>query len=302
MSRFRFVATLILAIVLGLLGLFLGGLIPLPEPFTESQSRAFYALMGILIGLMLFAPISAWFVRATTSLMKRMTLRVASEIIDQFNQLSPFNRPPAVDPRLEKKIVSKTPAVILDTSSIIDGRILDVAKSGFLPGTLIVPEFVLKELQQVADSADSLKRARGRRGFETVNQLKKVEDVKVVIWDEEIEGKEVDDKLVKLGKSLKGKIFTADFNLNRVAKLSGVGVLNLNELTNALKALPIPGEILEIKVIQPGKDRDQGVGYLLDGTMVVVKDGDKNIGQTVEVEVNKILQGPAGRIIFGKKV
>lgn len=190
--------------------------------------------------------------------------------------------------------------IILDTSALIDGRILDVAKSGFVSGLILVPDFVLRELQQVADSADALKRERGRRGFVIIEQIKTVDGVKVVVWDKQVSGKNVDDKLIHLGKALKGKVLTVDYNLKRVADVSGVKVLNINDLTNALKALPIPGEELSIKIVHLGKDRDQGVGYLDDGTMVIVKEGGEELGAEVQIKVSKILQGSAGRMIFGE--
>lgn len=299
MSKFRFCATIILAIILGILGLWLGEVIPLPEPVTINQSRALYGLAGLLIGLSSFASLSSWVLKTTSRLTRQATLRIATEITRQFAQLG--RKEPEVESIQTKRLRSCQP-LIIDTSSLIDGRILEVVRAGFLNGVMVIPEEVLKEVQQVADSGDSLKRARGRRGFEIISQLKKSNFLKVEIWEQEIKGKTVDDQLITLGKKLKGRLLTCDFNLNRVARLSGVTVLNLNELANALKALPIPGEKLEIKIIQNGKEKGQGIAYLPDGTMVVVKDGINLLGQTANIEVTKVIQSPAGRMIFGKKV
>lgn len=299
MSKFRFWGTVAIAALFGLAGYLAGSFLKLPAPFTSGQSKEFYALLGVLIGLLTFGRIAAWVVRTSTRIARNVASRLAFEIINQFTQLAsrgwPFS-PMPVSPNKQ----SLSGALILDTSSIIDGRILDVVKTGFLFGVVIVPNFVLTELQQVADSADELKRGRGRRGFEIIDDLKKVHTVHLEVWDKEITGKSVDDKLVRLGRILRGKILTCDFNLNRVASLSGVTVLNLNELANSLKTLPIPGEKFKVKIIQPGKDKNQGVGYLADGTMVVVKDASSLVGNDTDVEVTRLLQGPAGRMIFGK--
>lgn len=309
MGRFQFWATIITASVLGLLGLSLGNLLPPPLPFTPNQTRTFYALLGILIGLVTFAKFSSWIAAQTANIVARLVSRLASEVAKQVNKatsrgltLLPGRRGDESEDSECSDNTRLLGSLIIDTSSIIDGRVLEVAQAGFLSGIALIPSFVLRELQQVADSSDNIKRSRGRRGFEVINQLKKIKGFKIEIWNEEVIGKEVDDCLVELGRTLKGKILTCDFNLNRVAKLHGVTVLNLNELANALKSLPVPGEKIEIKLVQPGKDHDQGVGYLPDGTMVVVKDGASLVGEQITVEVTKLLQGPAGRMIFGKRV
>jgi uncharacterized protein YacL len=191
--------------------------------------------------------------------------------------------------------------ILLDTSVIIDGRVADIAKTGFLPGTLLIPRFVLNELQYVADSADSLRRQRGRRGMEILSELQKVSAVSVRISDIDVEGvREVDDKLVILARQLKCPILTNDYNLNRVAELQGVVILNINELANAVKSVVLPGETMGIAIIQEGKEMNQGVGYMDDGTMVVVEGGNRFIGQTKAVNVSKVLQTAAGRMIFAK--
>ncbi|HOZ37966.1 MAG TPA: PIN domain nuclease [Anaerolineaceae bacterium] len=191
--------------------------------------------------------------------------------------------------------------VLVDTSAIIDGRISDIAKTGFLGATLVVPRFVLNELQFVSDSADSLRRQRGRRGLDVLGELQENKEVNVVISDIDVEGvREVDDRLVLLGRQMNCPILTNDFNLNRVAELQGVKVLNINDLANAVKVIILPGESLQIEVIQEGKEYNQGVGYLDDGTMVVIENGQRYIDKQIEVTVTKILQTSAGRMIFAK--
>ncbi len=191
--------------------------------------------------------------------------------------------------------------ILLDTSVIIDGRVADIARTGFLFGSMLVPSFVLNELQHIADSSDSLRRQRGRRGLDILNQLQKDDSISFRITDLDVEGvRSVDDKLVILAKQLRSPVLTNDFNLNRVAELQGVIVLNINELANAVKAVYLPGETIDVQVIQESKEIDQGVGYLEDGTMVVVEDGKDYIGDIIPVVVTKILQTAAGRMIFSK--
>ena len=191
--------------------------------------------------------------------------------------------------------------VLVDTSAIIDGRISDIAKTGFFGATLVVPRFVLNELQFVSDSADSLRRQRGRRGLDVLSELQENKEVNVVISDIDVEGvREVDDRLVLLGRQMNAPILTNDYNLNRVAELQGVNVLNINDLANAVKVIILPGESLQIAVIQEGKEYNQGVGYLDDGTMVVIENGQRYLDKQIEVTVTKILQTSAGRMIFAK--
>ncbi len=192
-------------------------------------------------------------------------------------------------------------SLLLDTSVIIDGRIADVSATGFLRGELIVPGFVLVELQHVADAADSMRRARGRRGLEVLKRLQKDSVATVKIVDDDPDGSsEVDDKLVLLAKQWQCPIVTNDYNLNKVASLQGVTVLNVNELANAVKAVVLPGEVLNVRVIQEGKEAGQGVAYLDDGTMVVIEDGKYYLNQTINVTVTKVLQTAAGKMIFAK--
>lgn len=190
---------------------------------------------------------------------------------------------------------------ILDTSVIIDGRIADICKTGFIEGTLVIPEFVLEELQHIADSSDLLKRNRGRRGLDILNKIQKELDVKVLIYEGDYEEiSEVDSKLVRLAKALQGKVITNDFNLNKVCELQGVSVLNINDLANAVKPVVLPGEEIMVQVIKDGKEHGQGVAYLDDGTMIVVEGGRDYIGATIEVLVTSVLQTSAGRMIFAK--
>jgi uncharacterized protein YacL len=190
---------------------------------------------------------------------------------------------------------------ILDTSVIIDGRIADIAETGFLDGLIVIPQFVLRELQLVADSADSLKRNRGRRGLDILQRLQKTASVQIQIVEDDFPSvREVDMKLIELAKLYEGKIITNDFNLNKVAQLQGVAVLNINELANSLKPIVLPGEIMRVFILKEGKEYNQGVAYLDDGTMVVVDNARKMIGKTVDISVTSVLQTTAGKMIFGK--
>ncbi|MHC0039232.1 PIN domain-containing protein [Pseudoneobacillus sp. C159] len=199
----------------------------------------------------------------------------------------------------EKKTLS--PYKILDTSVIIDGRVADICQTGFLEGTIVIPRFVLEELQHIADSSDALKRNRGRRGLDILNRIQKELSVKVEIHELDFEDTaEVDSKLVKLAKLTNGIVVTNDFNLNKVCELQNVGVLNINDLANAVKPVVLPGEEMNVQVIKDGKEYHQGVAYLDDGTMIVVEDGREFIGRRIDVLVTSVLQTSAGRMIFAK--
>lgn len=190
---------------------------------------------------------------------------------------------------------------ILDTSVIIDGRIADIAETGFLDGVIVIPQFVLRELQLVADSADSLKRNRGRRGLDILQRLQKTASLQIQIVEDDFPTvREVDMKLIELAKVYEGKIITNDFNLNKVAQLQGVEVLNINELANSLKPIVLPGEAMRVFILKEGKEYNQGVAYLDDGTMVVVDNARKMIGKTIDIAVTSVLQTTAGKMIFGK--
>ncbi len=190
---------------------------------------------------------------------------------------------------------------VLDTSVIIDGRVADVCETGFIDGVLIVPQFVLRELQLVADSSDQLKRNRGRRGLDILQRMQKMGTVQVQIVDEDFpQMREVDMKLIELAKLLEAKIVTNDFNLNKVAQLQGLPVLNINELANALKPVVLPGEAMRVFILKEGKEYNQGVAYLDDGTMVVVDNAKRMISKTIDIAVTSVLQTTAGKMIFGK--
>lgn len=212
---------------------------------------------------------------------------------DEFNLIIPYIKFSRQD--------QKSEFIILDTSVIIDGRIADICHTKFLEGKMIIPRFILKELQAIADSHDALKRNRGRRGLDILNKIQKSTDVDVKIHDADFpELAEVDSKLVRLAKLLNAKIFTNDYNLNKVAELQGISVLNINELANALKPVVLPGEMMEVKIVKEGKEFNQGVGYLDDGTMIVVDNARERIGQTLQVIVSSVLQTQAGKMIFAK--
>jgi len=220
-----------------------------------------------------------------------MTLAIRGK--DEFNLIIPYVKFTRQDRRDD--------ITIIDTSVIIDGRIVDLCETGFIGGRFIVPRFVLRELQQVADSSDALKRNRGRRGLDILNKMQKNSHMDVKIHEEDFADIiETDAKLVKLAKLLSGRVFTNDYNLNKVAELQGVQVLNINELSNALKPVMLPGEVVEVKVVKEGKEHNQGIGYLDDGTMIVVEGGRQLIGQRKQVAVTSILQTAAGRMIFAK--
>ncbi len=204
--------------------------------------------------------------------------------------------------KADNKTDEPTP-VLLDSSVIIDGRIADISQTGFIMGPMLIPRFVLNEVQYIADSADSLRRNRGRRGLDMLNKLQRESAVPVVITDMDVKNvRQVDDKLVQLAKQLHCPVVTNDFNLNQVAQLQGVKVLNINALANAVKVLVLPGETIHVQVIDEGKEMGQGVGYLDDGTMVVVENGLRYINRAIDVQVTKVLQTNAGRMIFGQPI
>jgi len=309
------------AIVFGMVGALLG-LVVTPfvttRPFrairaklsTISLKTMVAGLFGLIIGLVVAAliafPLSLLpkpfgqllpFIGAILTGYLSVTIFIARQndisnlIGSRFGSLSRGDHEPSLDNN----------SVLLDTSVIIDGRIADIARTGFVTGPMLVPSFVLNELQHVADSSDGLRRQRGRRGLDILNRLQKDPTSSMRITDLDVEGvREVDDKLVILAKQLHCKILTNDYNLNRVAELQGVAVLNINELANAVKAVFLPGETLEVDVIQKGKEAGQGVGYLDDGTMVVIEDGEMHIGNVILVTVTKVLQTAAGRMIFAR--
>jgi uncharacterized protein YacL len=264
------------------------------------------AVFGLIFGLIMALLLSFALNVVEMSDIMRSSLRVILMLVfcylgmviamrgkDEFNLVIPYVR-------LSRQDISAE-LIILDTSVIIDGRISDISQTKFLEGRFIVPRFVLRELQQIADSKDSLKRNRGRRGLEILGKIQKNPNIDVRIHEDDFPDlPDVDAKLIKLGKVLNAKVLTNDFNLNKVAELQGIKVLNINELANALKPIVLPGEMMEIKVIKEGKEYNQGIGYLDDGTMVVVENGKHLLGQTVTSIVTSVLQTTAGRMIFTK--
>ncbi len=219
---------------------------------------------------------------------------------DELSHLFSKGKKKGGDEDPDKKGLRKT-LKILDTSVIIDGRIADICQTGFLEGTIVIPQFVLEELQHIADSSDVLKRNRGRRGLDILNRIQKELAIKVEIYEGDFEEiQEVDSKLVKLAKITSGIVVTNDFNLNKVCELQNVGVLNINDLANAVKPVVLPGEEMNVQVIKDGKEHNQGVAYLDDGTMIVVEDGRDYIGKRIDVLVTSVLQTSAGRMIFAK--
>ncbi|HWR38763.1 MAG TPA: PIN/TRAM domain-containing protein [Patescibacteria group bacterium] len=230
-----------------------------------------------------------------------VAIRKREELSNLFNGWNWFRGAKDGKEKNREKVAGVYQYKILDTSVIIDGRIADICKSGFIEGTLLIPVFVLEELQHIADSSDLLKRNRGRRGLDILNRIQKELDVAVQIDNRDFDDiAEVDSKLVKLGQVLEAKIITNDYNLNKVAELQGVPVLNINELSNAVKPVVLPGEEMTVHVVKDGKEFGQGVAYLDDGTMIVVDGGKKHMGEMVGVLVTSVLQTAAGRMIFAK--
>ena len=229
-------------------------------------------------------------------------IKIALKSKDDLFNISRLSRlSPSIKEKSTKKEGKTIPPKVLDTSVIIDGRIADICKTGFIEGKLIIPKFVLDELQHIADSSDDLKRVRGRRGLDILNIIQKELDIEVEISEAKFDDiPEVDSKLLKLAQVLGGKVVTNDYNLNKVAQFQGVEVLNINELANAIKPVAIPGEEMIVQVVKEGKEHSQGIAYLDDGTMIVVDGGKKHMGETIRVLVTSVLQTPAGRMIFGK--
>jgi uncharacterized protein YacL len=296
----------------GFIGVAIGALAAITMIFIEvglrkvSVSGLSSAVFGLILGLIMAKLVGDAFSLASMDADLLSRIRVGLTLIfcylgmvmalrgkDEFNIIIPYVRLRRQDQSLD--------VVLLDTSVIIDGRIVDICKTRFLGGKVIIPKFVLRELQQIADSTDPIKRQRGRRGLEILNTIQNEPGMDITIHEQDFsETSEVDAKLVLLAKLLEAKILTVDFNLNRVASIQGIKVLNINELANALKPVVFPGEEMHIKLIKEGKEHNQAIGYLDDGTMVVVEDARRLIGQDVKVVVTSVLQTQAGRMIFTK--
>ncbi len=269
---------------LGLLfGLLIAGLLIFSLPVTRLPG-----LSGVLTSLLV--------VLLTTGTTTRIAWVKREELFSFFG----FKAKPAGGGR-GKGSGNQLSYKLLDTSAIIDGRIADICRTGFLEGNLIVPGFVLAELQRIADSSDSLKRNRGRRGLDILNKMQKDPDISIRIYDQDFdELSDVDIKIVRLAKLLEARVLTNDYNLNKVAELYGVRVLNINELANAIKPIALPGEEIFVHVLKDGKEHGQGIAYLEDGTMIVVDGGRRYIGEEIPVVVTSVLQTAAGRMIFAK--
>lgn len=276
----------------------------LPEIIFGTTGGIIGVIIGVLFGI-LFSKISVvltilsvLFTVILGSLGVNISVRKKDEImafIEGFKKHTPKEK---------KKSVSNYNGIpkVLDTSVIIDGRIFDICQTGFIEGPLVIPNFVLDELRHISDSADDLKRTKGRRGLDILNKIQKELPIEVEITDKDFrELSEVDTKLLKLAQQLNGKVITNDYNLNKVAGVQGVPVLNINELSNAVKPVLLPGEVMRTQIIKEGKESNQGIGYLDDGTMIVVENGKKYIGDTINVEVTSVIQTAAGRMIFAAK-
>ncbi|QGU00750.1 hypothetical protein SYNTR_2156 [Candidatus Syntrophocurvum alkaliphilum] len=261
-------------------------------------------LVGVLVGLLSSYPLSmisgiGGFLTFCTFLFcgflgLKLGVRRAPEVIGLL---------PIKSKKIEPDKPQRTKHKVLDTSAIIDGRIYDVCLSNFLEGELVVPTFVIEELQHIADSSDNIRRNKGRRGLELLAKMQKHPEIKIRLMEgNDIEEKEVDKKLIRLCKQINGSIVTNDYNLNKVAQLQGIKVLNINELTNAVKVIVYPGENMQINIIKEGKEVGQGIGYLEDGTMVVVEEAQSDIGKDLEVIVTSVFQTAAGRMIFTRKI
>ncbi|RSL29435.1 PIN/TRAM domain-containing protein [Salibacterium salarium] len=258
-------------------------------------------LIGIPLGSVEFPVISSVLPIFITFFLGYFGFQVGFKKRDELKNLFPASRAATTKKKDETELELNSKVKILDTSVIIDGRIADVCQTGFIEGTLVIPEFVLEELQHIADSSDVLKRNRGRRGLDILNRIQKDLPVNVEIYEGDFEDiQEVDSKLVKLAKIRGGMVVTNDFNLNKVCDLQGVDVLNINDLANAVKPVVLPGEEMNVQVIKDGKEQNQGVAYLDDGTMIVVEGGREYISKKVEVVVTSVLQTSAGRMIFAK--
>jgi uncharacterized protein YacL len=291
----------VLAVGFAALGYFTANrLLDITDPQVKTGISVVIAVASGAAGVYLVPLISRW-VGYWSSVFAQ---RVANEVISQLRlptlsgmrELRSRMRRPGGKKKEENRY---TNPIVVDTSSLIDGRVADVVESGFLYGTLIVPRFILSELQHIADASNALRRGRGRRGLDVLETIKKSKQVKTVIYNgSDPKGKNIDERLLNLSKSMKAKILTTDFNLNKVATVSGIKILNINDLVNSLKTTLLPGEPLEVNVIQEGKEKTQGVGYLPDGTMIVVENGASYIGKKIPTTVSRVLQTAAGRMIF----
>lgn len=267
----------------------IGGIVGLIVAVLFGTLIAKISIIGIIVSIILAVVMTAF--GADIAIRKRKEILL---LLSNFKKIN-------YGKEKKNKNVSKATPKVLDTSVIIDGRILDICQTGFIEGTLVIPNFVLEELRHIADSSDDLKRNRGRRGLDILNKIQKELPVNVEIYEKDFPYiAEVDSKLLKLAQVLNGKVITNDYNLNKVAEFQGVPVLNINELSNAVKPMVLPGEKMKIQIVKDGKEHGQGVAYLDDGTMIVVENGRRYIGKDISVVVTSVLQTAAGRMIFAK--
>lgn len=276
-------------VILGAFGLIVGLIIA----FFISQPFDNLPIIGTVLSVAIYL--------AMGYLGMKLALRNRNDLLDEVYKSNLFKLKHAEEKHMEEKQGQDKLYKVLDTSVIIDGRIVDIVKAGFIEGTLVIPNFVLLELQHIADSADDLRRERGRRGLDVLKAIQDQTEIEVIISSslyEDIE--EVDSKLLALTEDLKGKVVTNDYNLNKVAEVRGISVLNINELANAVKAPVLHGEVISVNIIKEGSSQGQGVAYLDDGTMIVVEGGRDYVGENVKVEVTSVIQTSAGKMIFTK--
>ena len=276
------------------------------------QTDIILGSIGLIVGLVIAYLISQLLLKIpiaggilsllTYAFLGYLGIKIALKSKDDIFNISKLSKLyPMKDKEKSSKKEAKIPPKVLDTSVIIDGRIAEICQTGFIEGKLVIPRFVLDELRHIADSSDDLKRVRGRRGLDILNIIQKELNIEVEISNKDFDNiAEVDAKLLKLAEVIGGKVVTNDYNLNKVAQVQGVEVLNINELANAIKPVAIPGEEMIVQVVKEGKESNQGIAYLDDGTMIVVDGGRKHMGETIRVLVTSVLQTPAGRMIFGK--
>lgn len=314
---FMVFCTLLIGFIMFLISPWITSLITSVMDYTEKSvqkvpaSEILFGTVGFIIGLIIASLIVSLFPHKTVlssiiaiilaivtgAVVADISIRKREELINFFSNIK---RTSGFKDKRAKNI--KGDPKVLDTSVIIDGRIFDICQTGFIEGTLIIPNFVLEELRHIADSSDNLKRNRGRRGLDILNKIQKELSIEVQIYEKDFPDiAEVDSKLLKLAQILNGKVITNDYNLNKVAEFQGVSVLNINELANAVKPVVLPGEEMHIQVVKDGKEAGQGVAYLDDGTMIVVEGGRKHIGEFMDVVVTSVLQTAAGRMIFAKQ-
>ena len=328
MSDFSLVSTFLGVVIFGIIGIVISA--PLFRfglrcaktvekslariPFAELLGGTVGLILGLLIAFLLAMPIGSipligeYVVLVLYAFLGYIGMNLGRRFKDRWDRLFDgiINRGVKTEKNKEKNEKVKVKTVsrpkVLDTSAIIDGRIVDIAKSGFLDGPLIVASYVLDELRHIADSGDSVKRVRGRRGLDILNLLQELDEEVIISSRDFPEIEEVDAKLVVLAKEMGGAVVTNDYNLNKVAKFQNVRVLNVNELASAIKTVVVPGDLLTVEIVAEGKENEQGVGYLDDGTMIVVEHGKDKIGETIETVVTSMIQTNAGRMIFVKMI